>query len=70
MNQITIRKLIEWVTENNIPLDTEIDALVDDYPCTLKRIVYCKEYGTITMNPMGTHLADDEFAGKATAVLD
>lgn len=70
MNEITIGRFIEWINKNNIPLNTEIDALVGNYPCTLKRIVYCKDYGTITMNPMGTHLADDAFAGKITEVLD
>lgn len=69
MNEITIKKLIEWVNENNIPLDTEIDALVGDYPCTLKRIIYCAEYNTITMNPMGTHIPRD-IVEKATSVLD
>lgn len=69
MDKITIKKLIEWVNENNIPLDTEIDALVEEYPCTLKRIIYCAEYNTITMNPMGTHVPSD-ISEKVTAVLD
>lgn len=62
MSKITIKRFIEWVNENNIPLDTEIDSLVGNHPCILKRIVYCEDYKVVTMNPMGTHLADDTFA--------
>lgn len=61
---------MNWVNENDIPLDTEIDALVGNFPCTLKRIVYCKELKSVTVNPMGTHLSDNFFKGKITSVID
>jgi hypothetical protein len=69
--KITIGQLKEWLQENNIPDDTQINALVGNLPCTLKRIVYCPEYNQVTLNPMGTHLDKDHYKdGVIKAILD